>query len=151
MVINPFSVSLKIPVTRVTDYKQYKPDSEGVMHPVCYDIDRRDNVKIYVSAANRDIFCNLSGAAQSLLIWITFNLDSGCDYLVVDKKKYMNKCNVKSVNTFKGAVKELIRYAFISQSPDYSDVYWINPNYFFSGNPVHKYPDNVTVVAELSR
>lgn len=151
MLRNPFSVPLKIETTRITDSKKYIPDADGVMHPVEFLIERQQSARLYYYAGAKDEVYNLSVSAKAMLLYVLYNLESGRDYVRMNQQNYMIKNEVKSVNTYKAALKELCRYCFLSQSVDYKDVYWINPMRFFSGSRIEKYPDNVIVKSELTR
>jgi hypothetical protein len=72
----------------------------------------------------------------------------GRDWVQVNKEYFMSKYGVKSVNSFKDALKELQRYLVIV-STHYDTVYWVNPSFMFNGDRVKKYPDNLQVVSEI--
>lgn len=150
MICNPFSFGLKIPVTRITDGNKYRL-SEGVMVNAEFEIDRRESVKMYYCAGLRDLVYGLSAPAKSMLLYIMLHLDANVDYIKLNKGHFMRVHGINSVNTYKKAIAELVRYCFIAQSGDFDNVYWINPAYFFNGNPVRKYPANCVVKAELSK
>lgn len=54
----------------------------------------------------------------------------------------MDENDVSSVNTYKGAVRELLLGGYLYLSV-IKDVYWINPHYFFHGNRVNIFPQNI--------
>lgn len=149
MLRNPFSVGLKIEVSKITDTKRYRPDAEGIMYPVDYLIEKERMTKIYHFAGAKDMVYNLSPSAKCLYLFVLYNIEVGEDYIRLNTERYMQKNRVKSINTYKKAVKELIRYCFLSQSADYKEVYWINPMLFFSGSRVNKYPESVVIKNEL--
>ena len=146
---NPLAVSLKIDATKVTDKNKFRIDDEGIKHPVEYLIERERNVKIYYFPGAKDIIGNLSAQAQRLYLFILYHMEPGQDYIYLNKVLYMAQNKIKSVNTFKDAIKELSRYCFVSLSVDYKDVYWINPMLFFCGSRIVKYPDKVIIKAEV--
>lgn len=141
--VNPFKINLKIPVTKVTNAKEFRRDIDGVMHPNEYKYDRRECVKIYRFPGLRKTICGLSSPAHTLLLYICMKLEHNAEYVSVDRQAYMLETSTKSVNTYKSGANELIKYGFIAAVVDYADVFWINPAYFFNGNPVAKYPDNL--------
>lgn len=151
MVRNPFTIPLKIEVTRITDTKKYIPDTDGIMHPVEFLMERQQSTKLFYFAGAKEEVFNLSVSAKSMLLYVLYSLESGKDYIRMNQANYMSKNSVKSINTYKDALKELCRYCFLSQSVDYKDVYWINPLRFFSGSRIDKYPDNVIVKGKMSR
>ena len=150
MICNPFSFGLKIPVTRVTDANKYRL-SDGVMVNSEFEIDRREKVQMYYTAGLRELVYNLSAPAKSMLLYIMLHLSPNVDYININRAHFMKVHNITSINTVKKAIKELERYCFIYESTDFDYIYWINPAYFFNGNPVRKYPANCVVKAELSK
>lgn len=151
LILNPFVNNLQIEATRLTDTGKFVRDTDGVLHPVTTIVEKRQNVKIFYCTACKDMVYNLSPGAKSLYLFVLYNLDSGKDWIQLNSQWYMTKNNVKSVNTFKDAVKELCRYMFLNQTADYRDVYWINPMLFFSGNRIAKYPDKVIIKGEHTK
>lgn len=146
MIVNPFSYSLKIKITELVETAETFNFGVGdkkveIVTPVEYD----SYTKVFYHNGIRDIIFNLSPQAKSLYLFVLYNLDTGKDYLQMNSQWYMTKNNVSSINTFKGAVKELCRHGFLSLSVDYNDVYWINPQLFFHGNRIKKFPENTTV------
>lgn len=97
--------------------------------------------KIYSTSALRKNLMGCTPKAKDLLWFIVYELECGKDWLWINKKRYMEESNV-SLNTYKAAIKELVRYNFI-QVTLYTDVYWINPMYFFKGDRIKKYPKHV--------
>jgi hypothetical protein len=68
------------------------------------------------------------------------------DWVQINREYFMSKYGVKSVNSFKDALKELQRYLIIV-STHYDTVYWVNPSFMFNGDRVKKYPNNLNVVS----
>lgn len=150
MVQNPFSVPLRIEVTKITDSKKYIPDTDGIMHPVEYLIERQTCAKLYYHAGAKDEVNNLSVSAKSMLFYVLYSLEPNKDYIRINQEYYMSK-NEVSINTFKNAIKELCRYCFLYRSEDYKDVFWINPSRFFCGSRIDKYPENVIIKHNISK
>ncbi len=151
MILNPFANNLFIEATKLTDIGKFIIDTNGDRQPVTSLVEKRQNVKLFYCTGCKDIVYNLSPGAKSLYLFVLYNLESGQDWIQLNSQWYMTKNNVKSINTFKEAAKELCRYLFLSLSVDYKDVYWINPMMFFSGNRITKYPDKVIIKGEFSR
>ena len=97
--------------------------------------------KIYSSSALRKNLMGCTPKSKDLLWFIVYELESGKDWLWINRQRYMEESNV-SLNTYKAAIQELVRYNFI-QVTLYTDVYWINPMYFFKGDRIKKYPKHV--------
>lgn len=152
MKVNPFTASLKIPVSKIVDGKQWRSDLDGVMHPVEYLWEREQSTKIYYSKDCRKLVYNLSPAGKSLYLFVLYNLETNQDHIVLNKDNYMKKNDIKSINTYKKAVSELWDNGFITPSSAYpKDVFWINPNLFFNGNRISKYPDNLEIKNDLTK
>ncbi len=151
LILNPFVNNLQIEATKLTDLNKFVADADGTMLPVTTLIEKRQNTKIFYCTACKDMVYNLSPGAKSLYLYVLYNLESGQDWIQVNVQWYMTKNGVKSINTYKEAMKELCRYLFLSQTVDYKDVYWINPMLFFSGNRIAKYPDKVIVKGEFTK
>jgi hypothetical protein len=148
---NPFSFSLKVPVSVLTnkDAFTYLPsDVEGENGTFInkeYTVEKQQFTRIYYSPGTKAYVYNLSDKAQRLFIYIVYNLKRKQDYLQINKDDYMVKNNVKSLTTYKNAIDELIRYGFIAPTI-YKTVYWTNPILFSSSDRVQMYPDNLEIV-----
>jgi hypothetical protein len=139
---NPFANSLEIKVRGLELSKQYKLDEDGDLLPVTIDIEYDEFCKMYSSSKKRLIRNKLPLRSKEMLMWIQDELEYGKDYLWVNKTRYMEELEIKSINTYKEALKELIRHGFITPTLA-SDYYWINPDFMFKGDRVKKYPKNV--------
>lgn len=148
---NPLAQGLKIPVTRIYDDKRLKPDRDGIMLPIFHHLERQQCVKIYYTPKLKKALIKLSPGAKDLFTFILTSLESSIDYVILDKEKYMHTYKISSVNTFKKAVSELCINAFIYRTEQYpKDVFWINPNFYFCGSRVNKYPNNLSLKSERS-
>ena len=123
--IIPYVSSLTIPVVRKLFEKQYKKDDEGDLIPVQQEIEYTEFTKIYTNRERRIIINNLSDKAKSLYLWLIYEIESGKDYIWINKIRYMEELSIKSIDTFKNALIELIRYSLLSLTV-IKDVYWIN-------------------------
>jgi len=148
---NPFVLSLRIDATKMSDAGKFVPDSEGVMLPVQYLFEKERSAKIYYHPGAKDIIYKLSSGAKCLYLFLIYHLEPSCDYIRLNSEHYMALNGIKSIKTYRNAVRELCRYCFISESADYRGVYWINPMLFFSGNRITKYPHRVNVVNCFSK
>jgi hypothetical protein len=151
LLLNPFVNNLQIEATKLIDTGKFVPDEDGTMIPVTALIEKKQNVKLFYCSGCKDMIYNLSPGAKSLYLFVLYNLDSGQDWIQLNSQWYMAKNNIKSINTYKEAVKELCRYLFLAQTADYKDVFWINPMLFFSGNRIAKYPGKVKIVGEFTK
>ncbi len=141
--INPFSLSLEIKVKELELLNAYKKEGDNWM-PVTNEIEDTPFTKMFITAERRIIVSNLSPAAKELYLWIMFEIDAGKDALWINKERYMLE-NHTSINTYKKALEDLIRYAIISQTV-VQGVYWFNPDFFFRGDRIKKYPKNLKYI-----
>lgn len=145
LAVNPFVVSLRIPVTKAEDHSKFKVKMEdGMRYPATYLIERTPHVRIFNAPHNKESIFNLSSKATRLFLYIIFTTKPNKDYVQLNQDDFKKKLGVSSDNTFLDAKKELIRYGFIA-STQYKTVFWINPNIFFPGNRLVKYPTNIDV------
>lgn len=150
MVVNPFIRDLRIEVTKITDAKKFIL-KEGVSVPCEFLIEKQPSTKVYHFTGVKERIYNLSPGAQRLYLWVMYNIEPNIDYIRINVPFYMTKNGIKSIKTYRAAVKEMIRYGFLCQSADYKDVYWINPEYIFNGNRIEMYPNNRFIKGELVR
>lgn len=139
--VNPFVESLVIEVNRIPFVGSYKKVGDGfeqIIGKVEYD----PVCKVYVNPNKRKLIAGMRNCSKSLFTWVMYELESGKDYLWINRIRYMEENNIASVNTFKAALTELIRYGVLTGTT-VTGVYWINPTYFFSGNRISKYPKKV--------
>ena len=76
-------------------------------------------------------------------MWVLQELVENKDFFWLNKTRYKEESGM-SHNTYKNAVDELQLYGLLAATI-YSDVFWINPHYFFFGNRVKKYPESVYI------
>lgn len=141
--INPFSISLEIKVKELELLNAYKKDGDDWL-PVTNEVEDTPYTKMFITSERRIIVSNLSPAAKELYLWIMFEIDAGKDALWINKERYMIE-NHTSINTYKKALEDLIRYAIISQTV-VQGVYWFNPDFFFRGDRIRKYPKNLKTI-----
>lgn len=142
MGLNPFLGNLKIQVNKVTFERQYQKDKDGEWMPVEKDLEVDNSCRVYVGKDRRLKMINLSARAKDLLLWIIYEAESQSEWLWINKHRYMAESGVSSINTYKSALVELIKNGYLISSV-VKDTYWINPDYFFSGNRVNKFPKNI--------
>lgn len=147
MVLNPFARSLKIPVNELVSGKYWeKTDSDGVpvVAPAEMEYEAGNYCKVFIDAARRDMVAMLSARAKDLLLWFIYETETGKDWVWINKGKYMKDNGVKSINTYKSAIKELMSGGYISPTI-YQNTFWINPYVFFNGSRLKKYPNNLII------
>lgn len=141
---NPLITSdFKIQITILTDGTSYKYDGD-ILVPREVELEREVITKLYSGRDYRLLVMKLSPPAQRFFLWIAYELESGKDYIVVNRKRYMKENGVSSINTYKKSVADLSKETIIAYTCK-RDVFWINPKYFFCGSRISKYPAHVEI------
>ena len=135
--INPFEGNLVIRVNKKSNEVTNKfgnPDKiESLYESVKF-------TKVFDQAGVKELLTILSAKAKEMYLHIIYSLEPSCDIIWIHKDRYMKSYGIKSINTFKEAVKGLSENGFIYPHVSIKDSYWINPHYFFKGNRFNKYP-----------
>lgn len=143
--INPFLALLKIRVYKNKSDDKFKYDTkEDIWGRADVEFETESYCKVFSDAGKRLNMVGLSPRAKDLLLWLIYEAENGKDYLWLNKKRYMEECNIGSINTYRSALNELIGVAFIIRT-NHTDYFWINPGLFFNGNRIRKFPDNLVV------
>lgn len=144
--VNPFRGSLDVPVIRHVSSHEFKRDGDGDFVNVERDFEYTPFTKLYTQSDLRKHTALLSPRGCSLLLWIMYSLKPGKDFLWINKQRYREESKVNSVNTYMSALRELIRYGYLS-STTVGDVFWVNPAFFFNGDRPKKFRDRVRYVS----
>lgn len=144
--LNPLVLadSLKVSVSTVTNNKLLTFDGEDYL-PSEYTLGRDEYTKLYTSSQNRKLITALGNSAKSLFLFVLYSLQSGQDWLKINRDRYMAENSVGSINTYKSALSELLKANILREVEGHKGHYWINPRLFFCGSRINKYPDNVVV------
>ncbi len=133
-----------------TDVVNLNKISNGVILQAAFKIptsrvvEQENYTKLFTRQAFRLHIMALPSRARDLFLWITYELDSGKDYLWINKVRYLAECTV-SLNTYKESILDLTTGGVITPTV-YNDTYWINPLFFFNGDRIKKYQDKLTTV-----
>jgi hypothetical protein len=144
---NPFVVNYAIPY-RVISKEKLLSENVGVHNEHTgtikerFKIDQTPFTKVFQDVGYRDVIMRYSENALRLFVWITFNLNSGEDYIWINHTLFLKKTDIIKKKDYEEALQELIRYGLLAYSP-IADVYWVNPFIIFCGNRVIKYPNNL--------
>jgi hypothetical protein len=128
-------------VNTITFKDQYKKYSDGLLLPVSVEVEKTPYTKLYVDSLRRLVISGLTPSAKELYLWVMFEIEHGKDALWINRERFMLENNT-SLNTYKKALDELLRYALLAFTV-VKDVYWINPDFFFKGDRISKYPNNI--------
>ncbi|MCE7038979.1 replication/maintenance protein RepL [Dyadobacter sp. CY312] len=138
---NPFLKNLEIPITEFKSPNQFTKKGDEY-EPVQKRIEYTPFGKMYCSSERRLAVNKLSLRAKELLLWIIYEVSHGQSYLWINHKRFQKEQGIKSLNTYKGAVKELVDNKFLSVT-SIDQVYHINPHYLFKGDRLKKFKDKV--------
>jgi len=152
---NPFLRDYSLKVMEVNNSKELNTvkRDEGIITDITatgtinnrYYVEVTPYARLYKIQAHLKELIQLPGASLKLLLWIIVKVENGNDYIVVDIADFKNRSSV-SHSSYCRAVDDLTGLGFIIRHR-HPNVFWINPAYFFSGNTITKYPDNIHVVA----
>lgn len=100
--------------------------------------------KIFEYPGDREEILRYPMRTKELLWYIVQSVNSGEDFVWIDRKSYMLNMGINSINTFKSAIKPLME-TWIIKMDGVKDVYWINPARIFKGSRTHKFKDKLDV------
>lgn len=141
MGVNPFEGVLSIPSSNVVMSGQYRVDGSDLLQNEL-TMDRQMKTSVFISSNLRKSAMCLTPSAMKLFVWILYELEYGCDYLWINKDRFLDESSV-SLNSYKGSVEILCRYGYIHPVVNTKDVYWINPSIAFNGSRVKSFPKNI--------
>lgn len=121
--------------------------SGGMVLKTRYLAERLSFTKLFHVSGHRNKISSLPSRAKELFLWLLFTLKPSNDFIVINVDKYKAE-NLCSHNTYLRAIDDLIQ-ADIIKPTRWQTVFWINPSYFFNGNRIKKYPDNINSVVKI--
>ena len=102
------------------------PKSKMQMH------DSLPYVKLFTDAWSH--FRELSPLATKVIVYAVSNMRPLSQVVLLNPPDIMVQCSIKSPNTVRGAVEDLIEHHIIAQKLGSNIEFWINPNVLFNGN-----------------
>jgi hypothetical protein len=144
--INPFTEGLEIAITKksvkvINKFEQLDKRE--------YDLESTPYTKVFEVAQHKKQIIDLPIRCKELYLWLIHSIGKAQDIIWIDKSDYMRKMGIKSVNTYKDAIKVLSDNAYIYPHSSIKNTYWINPHFFFKGSRINKYPRNVVVKSTI--
>lgn len=144
---NVFLNSLQIKVNTVKSGDKYKvhdknSGDEAIYELANFEYEATPYCKVFTDAERRLKVVELSPRAQGLLIWLFYEVKHGKDWIWLNKMRYMDENRVNSQTTYRVAVNELVKKRYLGKTV-VTDVYWVNPHFFFNGNRITSFPNNV--------
>lgn len=138
--INPFTEGLKV---RINPKAMDVINKYGDPDHLKFTFERVPYTKVLDQVGGKAKMVELPVRAKELLLHFLYSIETSTDVLWINRQAYMKTYGIKSVNTFKEAVRSLSEALFIYPHASIKDLYWINPHYFFKGSRISKYPNNV--------
>ena len=139
--INPFVINNPIKCRRMTEERfisdtptpeGYVPAGMTLRNTYLVDVHRKTSLYNLGMETMTDLFFNkLSAKSKDLFLYIMIHLPHNQDYIRLPYTTLAEDCKM-SRTTVMRAIQEL-RAAGIIQNKNQS-VYWVNPNYLFSGS-----------------
>ncbi len=136
--INPFENNLEIRVRsgynkRIKNGVEVKEEWESEYDPY---------TKVYEIKGYKSKMQSLPIRSKEMLLFLMHSVNSGKDWLWINREEYMYDNGISSVNTYSKALKVLCDKGYISRHTK-TDVYWINPQLFFKGNRIKKFHNKI--------
>lgn len=144
---NPFTYSLVIPASKLFLSETFREDRDGVFVQQSFLYDRVSSTRVFHSQDVEAALALLSPTGLKLYVFIEQRLVNNQDWIQLNKELFMAKFKVKAEKSVNSAIKELLRYCFITSS-HYNSVYWINPSIWFCGDRLKKYPSNIVIKSQ---
>lgn len=142
---NPFETKLEIVVTETNRKNEYRINEFGEYEPLIRQYEQMRFSKVYEHPELRKMTSKLSLRALQLWVWIMYSIEAGEDQIWIPKNRYMREHEIKTIDTYREAVKDLINNNFIIPY-SIKNVFRINPNIFFKGDRIKKYPKCVKII-----
>jgi hypothetical protein len=144
---NPFLNKLEINSLLITKngYDKEEESADRLSYKVEYD----DYTKVFRGNGSVMNMYELNNRGRELLLYIIMHIGENDDWISINVENYMVKHKIKSINTYKDAVKNLVAKGYILRTHDYRNVFWVNPHYIFNGNRIKTFPKNVTIKREV--
>lgn len=140
----PFINLFNIPVNTIYFKNQYFKNKDGELETLKREVEQTPFIRMFINSDKRKIVNKLYPSTKDLYLWLLFTIESGKDYVWINKTRYMEETET-SVNTYKKAITQLVTEHLLLTT-NIKDVFWINPDMFFRGDRVKKYPQNILLL-----
>jgi len=145
---NPFIEGLEIQAVKKSFTVINKFEKEDVRE---FELEKVPYTKVFDVKGNRKDVNELPIRSKELYLWLIHVIEPSQDIIWIDRVLYMSRMGIKSLNTYKEAIKVLCDnvYIYAHANPAFKEVYWINPKFIFKGSRLNKYPNNIVVKADI--
>ena len=146
---NPFVFGLKIPVRMFRKkHENAVSTDKNILHRFEVNttvqsvvIEQLPITKVFTPFEYREHIAILSKDAKCLMLWLLYELTAGQDWFQLNRKRYIDETKLSYVDLNR-SISHLINAGIICQT-SIKDCFWINPMFFFAGDRISKYPDNL--------
>lgn len=104
-------------------------------------VDADDYTKVFTKPGYRLHVSALNNQGKALFLWLLFEIDYAEDFFELNKRRFIAE-NGSSYQHLSFGVKALMDASIITPT-SVDNVYWINPIFFFKGDRIKMYPDNL--------
>lgn len=151
---NPFLQNFSIYARKVTENKDLLQVDKvgGTVTSIAgnltverkFMVEQTEFTKLFKISENRRCMASLSDRANSLFVWLMYTAKTTEDYIAVNVSRYRKEKNC-SHSTYVRAVNDLADAGVIMPTR-YQTVLWLNPVYFFCGNRLERYSENIVTI-----
>ena len=147
---NPFMASILIPCREykiVNKMVNVGDISEGIILGDVSEIkqtvkvDAEEFSKVFTKPGFRLHISALNPQGRLLFLWLLYEIDHAEDFFELNKKRFIAECTSNYKHLSMGITALIDASVITSTSVD--NVYWINPLFFFKGDRVKKYPNDL--------
>lgn len=104
-------------------------------------VDADDYTKVFTKPGYRLHVSALNNQGKALFLWLLFEIDYAEDFFELNKRRFIAECTSNYMHLSMG-ITALIDASIIT-STSVENVYWINPIFFFKGDRVKKYQNDL--------
>jgi hypothetical protein len=110
-----------------------------------YFIDVSNKVTLYEFRAKKEMLLSLNAEVVKMMMVIVASIQDRIDSVYLNKDTYCKKAKIGNKMFYK-CIDKLVEIKAIERHKGKASTYWINPAFFFAGNRLNKYPDNITKI-----
>ena len=107
-----------------------------------YLIDEVQKLSLYNFRKRKAFIFALTPKSCQMVLIIIASVRDRSDIIYLNKQSYIEQAGI-SERTFERCIKELMHFKLIKHYTGKRNTYWVNPSFFYAGNRLKKYPDNI--------
>ena len=110
-----------------------------------YLIDKANKITLYEIRRKKDIIEKLPAEIVKMWFVIIAATQDRADTVYLNKDSYCKSAKISN-KTFYKCINELTELKIIQRHKGKASTYWINPAFFYAGNRLKSFPDNITKI-----